>query len=135
MKLKTIFWIAGILMLLQLLPLAGALLSADIKNMLIADAFGSAELGENGLLIFDTFALVLASVGLGIFFVMVGATSITDQAVLRRLSFLFFVSMGFFALPDLINFIEAKPTAPLPVVILNLLALGLLYYGSKKGKI
>jgi hypothetical protein len=41
--------------------------------------------------------------------------------------------MGFFALPDLINAFAGKPTAPLPVILLNLAALGLLLYGSKKG--
>ena len=135
MKLKTIFWVAAILMVLQLVPLIGVMFSADFKSMLIADAFGSADLSENGLLIFDTFALVISCVGLGIFFLFIGATTIKDEVVLRRLSFLFFVVMGFFALPDLINFLDSKPTAPLPVVILNLLAVGLLYYGSKKGKV
>jgi predicted membrane channel-forming protein YqfA (hemolysin III family) len=72
-------------------------------------------------------------VGLGFFFLMVGATSILDLEVLKRLSFLFFVVMGFFALPDLVNAFSGKPTAPLPVIILNLVALGLLYYGRKKG--
>jgi hypothetical protein len=40
--------------------------------------------------------------------------------------------MGFFALPDLVNAFSGKPTAPLPVIVLNLVALALLYYGSKK---
>ena len=133
MKLKTIFWIAAVLMLLQLLPLLGAMISPDVKATLILDAFGVETLSTDGDLMFDTFALVLGCVALGIFFLMVGITSIEDLAALKRLSFLLFVVMGFFALPDLINAFAGKPTAPLPVILLNLAALGLLLYGSKKG--
>ena len=133
MKLKTIFWIAAVLMLLQLLPLLGAMISPDVKAALILDAFGVETLSSDGDLMFDTFALVLGCVALGIFFMMVGITSIEDLAALKRLSFLLFVVMGFFALPDLINAFAGKPTAPLPVILLNLAALGLLLYGSKKG--
>lgn len=133
MKLKTIFWLSAVLMLLQLLPLFGAMISEDVKTMLIVDAFGYETLSEDAMTIFDTFALVLGCVGLGFFFLMVGATSILDLDALKRLSFLFFVVMGFFALPDLVNVFSGKLTAPLPVIILNLVALGLLYYGSKKG--
>lgn len=135
MKLKTIFWLSAVLMLLQLLPLFGAMTSEDIKTMLIVDAFGYETLSEDAMTIFDTFALVLGCVGLGFFFLMVGATSILDLDALKRLSFLFFVVMGFFALPDLVNAFSGKPTAPLLVIILNLVALGLLYYGSKKGTV
>ena len=133
MKLKTIFLLSAVLMLLQLLPLFGAMISEDVKTMLIVDAFGYETLSEDAMTIFDTFALVLGCVCLGFFFLMVGATSILDLDALKRLSFLFFVVMGFFALPDLVNAFSGKLTAPLPVIILNLVALGLLYYGSKKG--
>ncbi len=121
------------MMLLQLLPLFGAMISADFKTALILDAFGIETLSSDGDLMFDTFALVLGCVGLGIFFMIVGVTSIEDLAALKRLSLLLFVVMGFFALPDLINAFVGKPTAPLPVILLNLAALGLLLYGSKKG--
>jgi len=133
MKLKTIFWLAAVLMLLQLLPLFGAMISEDVKTMLIFDAFGYETLSDDAMTIFDVFALVLGCVGLGFFFLMVGATSILDLEALKRLSFLFFVVMGFFALPDLVNAFSGNPTAPLPVIVLNLVALVLLYYGSKKG--
>lgn len=133
MKLKTIFWVAAALMALQLLPLFGALASEEVKTMLILDAFGVETLSDDAMFIFDTFALVVGCIGLGIFFMMVGATSIEDLDALKRLSFLFFVIMGFFAVPDLLNAFSGKPTAPLPIIILNLVALGLLYYGSKKG--
>ena len=95
MKLKTIFWIAAVLMLLQLLPLLGAMISPDVKAALILDAFGVETLSPDGDLMFDTFALVLGCVALGIFFMMVGITSIEDLAALKRLSFLLFVVMGF----------------------------------------
>jgi predicted membrane channel-forming protein YqfA (hemolysin III family) len=51
------------------------------------------------------------------------------------MSFLFFVLFGFFNLPDLISFFTGQPTAPLPVIIMGLLSLGLFYYGSRKGTI
>ena len=109
--------------------------SPIVKAALILDAFGVETLSPDGDLMFDTFALVLGCVAMGIFFMMVGITSIEDLAALKRLSFLLFVVMGFFALPDLINAFAGKPTAPLPVILLNLAALGLLLYGSKKGTV
>ena len=97
MKLKTIFWIAAVLMLLQLLPLLGAMISPDFKAALIFDAFGVETLSPDGNLMFDTFALVLGCVALGIFFMMVG--------IIKRFSgsktpfILLFVVMGFFDEP------------------------------------
>ena len=61
--------------------------------------------------------------------------SIRDLSALRRLSFLLFVIMGFLALPDLIFGISGKPTAPIPVIIANLLTMGILLYGDKRGNI
>ena len=81
---------------------------------------------------FETFALVVGLIVVGMIFLIVGATSITDLDTLKRLSFLFFVLAGFFYLPDLISFIKGDPTAPLPVIILGLVTMGLFYYGSKK---
>lgn len=135
MKLKTIFWIAAVLTALQMLPLIGAMFSPDIKAALVLDAFGVESLSPDASLLFDTFILVVGCIVMGIFFMIIGITSIEDLAALKRLSFLLFVVMGFFALPDLINAFAGKPTAPLPVIILNMAALGLLLYGSKKGTI
>jgi len=135
MKLKTIFWIAAALTALQMLPLIGAMFSPDIKAALVLDAFGVESLSPDASLLFDTFILVVGCIVMGIFFMIIGITSIEDLAALKRLSFLLFVVMGFFALPDLINAFAGKPTAPLPVIILNMAALGLLYYGSKKGTV
>ena len=84
---------------------------------------------------FETFALVLGLTIIGIMFLIFGSMSFNDIDVLKRLSFLFFVISGFFALPDLIAFFSGDPTAPLPVIILGLITLGLFYYGSKKGTI
>jgi|TARA_B100001059_G_C17833449_1_gene586291 predicted membrane channel-forming protein YqfA (hemolysin III family) len=135
MKLKTIFWIAAVLTALQMLPLIGAMISPDIKAALVLDAFGVETLSPDGNLLFDTFVLVVGCIVTGIFFMIIGMTSIEDLAALKRLSFLLFVVMGFLALPDLINAFAGKPTAPLPVILLNLAALGLLLYGSKKGTV
>ena len=64
-----------------------------------------------------------------------GSLSFNDEGTLKRLSLLFFALAGFFALPDLINVLSGQPTAPLPVIILGLISMGLFYYGSKKGTI
>ena len=36
---------------------------------------------------------------------------------------------------DLISAFKGEPTAPLPVIVLGLIGLGLFYYGSRKGTI
>ena len=102
--------------------------------MLTADAFGS-EPSTDALIIFEQFALVLGLIVLGIISLIYGSLSFNDISVLKRLSFLFFALSGFFALPDLINVFTGQPTAPLPVIIMGLVTMGLFYYGSKKGTI
>jgi len=100
--------------------------------MLVTDAF-KGNPSEDAIVIFETFALVVGLMVIGMIFLIVGSTSINDLGTLKRLSFLFFVLAGFFALPDLIGFLKGDPTAPLPVIILGLVTMGLFYYGSKKG--
>ncbi|MGB2129072.1 MAG: hypothetical protein ACPHXR_06295 [Flavicella sp.] len=134
MKIKTIFWIVAGIVMLQVLPLYASLFSEAFKLELTADAFGP-NMSEDALLMFEFFALVVGLTGTGVVFALIGATSFKDEAVLRRMSFLFFVILGFFALPDLISFLKGDPTAPLPVVLLGLSSLVLLFYGTKKGKV
>lgn len=134
MKIKTIFWLCASLIFIQGIPLFLSLFSAEFKMMLIADAFG-ANPSADAVIMFETFALVVGLLVLGIVFIIIGATSFTDLDTLKRVSFLLFVFSGFFALPDLIGFIKGDPTAPLPVIILGLVTLGLFYYGSKKGTV
>lgn len=134
MKIKTIFWIVVVANILQLLPLFASLVSPEFKNTLLADTFGP-QPSTDAVEMFEFFALVVSLIGTGIVFLIIGATSFSDLATLRRLSFLFFVVMGFFALPDVISSLQGNPTAPLPVILLGLLSMGLLYYGSKRGKI
>lgn len=134
MKIKTIFWTCAILIFIQGIPLFLSLLSPDFKLMFITDAFGS-EPSADAIMMFETFALVVGLVILGIIFLIIGATSLTDLETLKRVSFLLFVLAGFFALPDLIGFIKGDPTAPLPVIIMGLVTMGLFYYGSKKGTV
>ncbi|MCH1454131.1 MAG: hypothetical protein L7U59_06945 [Flavobacteriaceae bacterium] len=134
MKIKTIFWLCASLIFIQGIPLFLSLFSAEFKMMLIADAFG-ANPSADAVIMFETFALVVGLLVLGIIFIIIGATSFTDLDTLKRVSFLLFVFSGFFALPDLIGFIKGDPTAPLPVIILGLVTLGLFYYGSKKGTV
>ena len=134
MRIKTIFWIASLLLLFQITPLLTSMFSADFKTFLIADTFGS-NFSSDTMQMFDTFALVISLMVIGIVILILGSLSIRDLKALRRLSFLFFVIMGFFALPDLIFLITGKPTAPLPVIIANLLTMGILLYGAKRGNI
>jgi predicted membrane channel-forming protein YqfA (hemolysin III family) len=115
-------------------PLILSMFSVDIKTMLLADTFGS-EISKDAVLMFETFAFVLSSVIIGVICLILGSLSIRDLSALRRLSFLLFVMMGFLALPDLIFGISGKPTAPIPVIIANLLTMGILLYGAKRGNI
>ena len=133
MKIKTIFWIVAAIVMLQVLPLYASLFSEAFKLELTADAFGP-NMSEDALLMFEFFALVVGLTGTGVVFALIGATSFKEEAVLRRVSFLFFVILGFFALPDLISYLKGDPTAPLPVVLLGLSSLVLLLYAAKKGR-
>jgi hypothetical protein len=84
---------------------------------------------------FEQFALVLGLLILGVISFIYGALSFNDINILKRISFLLFALTGFFALPDLINVFTGQPTAPLPVILMGLVTLGLFYFGSKKGTI
>ena len=121
-----------VIIALQVLPLIISLFSPEFKIMLMTDAFGD-EPSKDAVFMFEQFALVLGLTVIGIIIFLYGSLSFNDEATLRRLSLLFFALAGFFALPDLINVINGQPTAPLPVIILGLLSMGLFYYGSKKG--
>ena len=134
MKIKTIFKINIALLFLQALPLYISLFSPEFKMMLTSDAFGS-DPSPDALIIFEQFALVIGLLVLGVISLIYGSLSFNDISVLKRLSFLFFALSGFFALPDLINVFTGHPTAPLPVIIMGLVTMGLFYYGSKKGTI
>ena len=134
MKIKTIFKINIALSFLQALPLYISLFSPEFKMMLTSDAFGS-DPSPDALIIFEQFALVIGLLVLGVISLIYGSLSFNDISVLKRLSFLFFALSGFFALPDLINVFTGQPTAPLPVIIMGLVTMGLFYYGSKKGTI
>ena len=134
MKIKTIFKINIALIFLQGLPLFITWFSNEFKMILLADVFGNNP-SKDVIMMFDQFALVLGLVIIGIIALIYGSLSFNDMNVLRRLSLLYFVLAGFFALPDLLSALKGEPTAPLPVIILGLISMGLFYYGSKKGSI
>ena len=121
-------------MFLQALPLYISLFSPEFRMMLTTDAFGS-DPSPDAIIIFEQFALVLGLLVLGIISLIYGSLSFNDISVLKRISSLLFVLSGFFALPDLINVFTGQPTAPLPVIVMGLVTLGLFFYGSKKGTI
>ena len=131
MKIKNIFFICAALIFIQGVPLFLSIFSPEFKIRLINDAFGGSP-SDDAIIMFESFALVVGLIVVGMIFLIVGATSIKDLDTLKRLSFLFYVLAGFFALPDLISFLKGDPTAPLPVIILGLVTMGLFYYGSKK---
>ena len=132
MKIKAIIKISIALLFLQLVPLLISFFSPEFKLALITESFGNTP-SQDAVKMFELFSLVVGLMGIGICLLMYGVLTFTDLMVLRRLSFLFFVLMGFFALPDLIGAIKGNPTAPLPVIILNLIMIVLLLYGSKRG--
>ena len=134
MKIKTIFWTCSALIFVQALPLYLSIFSPEFKMELVSDAFASNP-SADAITIFDTFALVVGLFASGMIFIIIGATSFKDLETLKRVSFLFFVLAGFFSLPDLIGFLKGDPTAPLPVIILGLVTMGLFYFGSIKGTI
>ena len=134
MKIKTIFKINILLIFLQGLPLFISWFSPEFKSMLLVDAFGDNP-SSDAVLMFDQFALVLGLVVIGIITAIFGSLSFDNLEVLKRLSLLYFAIAGFFALPDLISAIKGEPTAPLPVIVLGLISLGLFYFGSKRGTI
>lgn len=134
MKIKTIFKINIAIIFLQGLPLFISWFSPEFKAMLLGDFFGSNP-SNDAILMFDQFALVLGLVVIGIITAIYGSLSFNDLEVLKRLSLLYFAIAGFFALPNLISVIKSEPTAPMPVIILGLISVGLFYYGSKKGTV
>jgi hypothetical protein len=134
MHIKTIFKINMALIFLQGLPLFISLFSPEFKMMIISDTFGKNP-SADAIVMFDQFALVVGLVVLGIITLIYGALSFNDVAVLRRISLLLFALAGFFALPDLISVLEGSPTAPLPVILMGLISMGLFYYGAKKGTV
>ena len=132
MKIKTIFWIAITCIFVQLLPLLATFFSPEFKLMLVSDAFGN-EPSSDSITMFDQFAFVLSFIGLGFISMIFGAFSFDDLESLRKVSFLFFIFSIFWTLPDLLNIILGEPAAPIPIIILGLIQVGLFYYGSKKG--
>ena len=133
MKIKTIFKIVIAIGILQIMPLIISLFSPEFSIMLTTRTFGFTP-SDDAMLMFENFALVLSFVFVGIIFHMIGAMSFNDESVLRRLSFLYFVLFGFLSATDLVAAIQgSNMAAPIPVIILGLISLGLLYYGSKKG--
>ena len=134
MKIKTIFKINMVILFLQVLPLLISLFSPEFKMMLMSDAF-EGEPAQDTVIMFEQFALVLGLIVIGMITFVYGSLSFNDLDTLKRLSFLFFALAGFFALPDLINVFTGQPSAPLPVIIMGLVSIGLFYYGSKKGTI
>ena len=132
MNIKTIFKINLTLIFLQVLPLLISLFSPEFKMMLMTDAFGE-DASQGAVLMFEQFALVVGLLVVGLLFLIYGTLSFNDLETLKRLSFLFFVLIGFFNLPDLISVLTGQPTAPLAVIIMGLVSLGLFYYGYKKG--
>lgn len=134
MKIKTIFWIAIICSTIQVMPLVVSFFSPDFKLMLISDVMGDSP-STGAITMFDQFIVVVGSAAIGFIAVIFGALSFNDIETLRKISFLFFVYAGFWALPDVVSAIKGDPTAPLLVIILGLVQMGLFLYSAKKGTV
>jgi hypothetical protein len=135
MKVKNIFKIVIVIALLQIIPLIVSLFSTEFRLMLATDTFGTTP-SKDAMMMFENFALVLSFVFIGLIFHMIGAMSFNDESTLRSLSFLYFVVFGFTSATDLVTFLQGSTmTAPLPVIVLGLVSLVLLYYGSRKGTV
>ena len=84
MKIKTIFWICISLIFLQGLPLFLSIISPEFKLTLVSDAFGSNP-SEDAIIIFNTFALVVGLLVIGIIFLIIGTMSFTEINTLKRM--------------------------------------------------
>ena len=93
MKIKTIFTTVAVITFLQLLPLLLSLINPDFKAMLMLDIFGDSP-SADALKFFDNFAMVLGTLILGLIFLLIGSMSFKDEAILRRLCFLYSVVWG-----------------------------------------
>ena len=133
MKIKTIFKINIALIFLQGLPLFISLFSPEFKMMLLGDVFGNNP-SDDAIMMFDQFALVLGLVIIGII-INLWFIIIQRHKRIKKIITTLFCSCRIFALPDLISAFKGEPTAPLPVIVLGLIGLGLFYYGSRKGTI
>ena len=135
MKIKTIFKIVIAIVILQIMPLVISLFSSEFSLLLATDTFGNTP-SNDAMLMFNNFALVLSFIFIGVIFHMIGSMSFTDEKVLKRQSFLYFVFFGFVSATDLVAFLQGSNlTAPVPVIILGLISLMLLYYASIKGTV
>ena len=82
MKIKTIFSICAILILIQATPLLLSLFSPEFKLMLISDAFGEKP-SDDAIIMFESFALVVGLLVIGIIFFIIGSLSFSDQEQFR----------------------------------------------------
>ena len=134
MKIKTLFIISGILTLLMFIPAWLAVAVSSVQNFFIVDAFGESILQNNGALeVFDTFLLVLGCLGAGIVIAIFGATTITDLDALKKLALLFGLLLFFVALPDYVALMCGGAHPPVPIMLLNIIAYLLMFYGWKRG--
>ncbi len=134
MKIKTIFWLAIICSTIQVMPLVISFFSPDFKLMLVSDVMGDSP-SPGAITMFDQFIVVVGFAAIGFIVMLFGALSFNNLETLKKLSFIFFAYSGFWALPDVVSFIKGNPTAPLGVIILGLIQMGLFLYASKKGTV
>ena len=133
MKIKKIFAIVAVLTFLQLLPLPLSLFNADFKEMLLLDVFGL-DSSANVTKFLDNFVMVLSTLVVGLIFLLIGSMSFEDEAILRRLCFLYSIVWGFYCIPDLVAFIiNDGMTPPAPIIAMGVTSYVLLLYGSKRG--
>ena len=134
MKIKTIFIISGVLTTLMIAPAWLAALVPSVQEFFVVDGFGETMLkSPQAMEVFDTFLLVLSFMGMAILVPIFGATCIKDLEALKKLSLLFGIMLFLVALPDYISLACGGAHPPAPIMIINVLAYLLMFYGWKKG--
>ena len=137
MKIKIIYWITIVVLLLQCLPGFAVFFSEEIGQQLIDQSFGNGNsiTNEDALRISKTFMSVFPFIGLGVVIIILGLNNIKEQELARKLCVYVAAFMGLFALPDLINLFTDLLSQPVPMIVINFACMGLLFYGSKKGTV
>jgi hypothetical protein len=136
MKIKYINWITAIVILLQFMPSWIVFISQDVANQMVAQMMGKEITNEDAFLVFKTFMSVFGYIGLGLFILILGINKVKDLKTAQNLSFYLGLFMTFFALPDVVHMVSGTlPHQPVVMILINFIVAGLLFYGSKRGRV
>jgi hypothetical protein len=109
------------------------LLSPNIQSWIANDIYALDYFSETSNDLLNSLSLTLICTNIGAILFIVGISSMTDLDLLKRMCFLLFIMISFFALPQFIDMVLGNPTSPLVLLMLNFMSPCLLFYGYKKG--